>query len=266
MRLGWLLGKRATSTLLLGRCAPLGRYSSAIRIPTATVLLALEEYLRSVDSRHRPRRAQLKSHVARRAASVYTRRSGWCSQFRHDAKDLPAALADEETACAETVAYVCRGTTCSEPIRSLAPHSWRSALADASARRDDYVSCFARSFVAFALGLLRVTRALDARELLRFRGLDRRRRARSPHTAAAIRPQNVGRNSMMIGRQIERIGIGLELRHSARHSRRDWRARVQIRRSSSTTIPSKRSSMKMPVAPKIEREEIRPRNASCSAT
>ena len=37
-----------------------------------------------------------------------------------DAAALPAALADKR-ALDTTVAYVCRGTTCSEPVRALAP-------------------------------------------------------------------------------------------------------------------------------------------------
>ena len=35
-----------------------------------------------------------------------------------DAKGLPAALADKR-ALDTTVAYVCRGTTCSEPVKAL---------------------------------------------------------------------------------------------------------------------------------------------------
>jgi uncharacterized protein YyaL (SSP411 family) len=36
-----------------------------------------------------------------------------------DGVSLPAALADKQAA-AEPVAYVCKGTTCSAPVRSLA--------------------------------------------------------------------------------------------------------------------------------------------------
>src|SRR5690606_34525599 len=35
-----------------------------------------------------------------------------------DAKDLPAAISDKKP-LQETAAYVCRGMTCSEPVRSL---------------------------------------------------------------------------------------------------------------------------------------------------
>jgi uncharacterized protein len=117
-RLGLLLGETryldAAARTLRASWAALQHYPHA----HGAMLVALAEHLDPLDiviirgeddEIDRWRRALAKVYAPNR----------WVFAIPAQASDLPAALADKR-ASNETLAYVCRGMTCSEPIRSLA--------------------------------------------------------------------------------------------------------------------------------------------------
>jgi uncharacterized protein YyaL (SSP411 family) len=118
-RLGLLLGETryldAAARTLRAAWAPLEHYPHA----HAAMLVALAEHLDppemviirgAGDEAERWREALTKKYSPGRLVFA----------IASDTEDLPAALADKR-ALDSTVAYVCRGTSCSEPIRALAP-------------------------------------------------------------------------------------------------------------------------------------------------
>ncbi len=118
-----------------------------------------------------------------------TRRDDWCSLSQPTRSDLPAAIADKKP-LPETAAYVCRGMTCSAPVKSLSSlialtrtvsglnrRTARNRVSERTpiegfrlAVRRLRASVF--SFCAL-LRLLHVAGALDAGHLLGARRLDR---------------------------------------------------------------------------------------------
>ena len=84
-----------------------------------TLLLALDEYLEP------PEIVILRGEAAplqswqRELARLYAPRR-LVLAVPGDAADLPPALADKPASPSRVVAYICRGTTCSAPIDSLA--------------------------------------------------------------------------------------------------------------------------------------------------
>jgi uncharacterized protein YyaL (SSP411 family) len=117
-RLGHLLGEPryldAAERALRAGWSPLERYPQG----HATLLTALEERLHPVEVVIvRGPQSQLAEWRAALAALYAPRRLVFA--IPDDAPDLPSALADKRSQAA-TVAYVCRGTTCSPPVTSLA--------------------------------------------------------------------------------------------------------------------------------------------------
>ena len=116
-RLGALLGEPryldAAERVLKAAWSLVERYPQA----HATLLMALEEYLEPVDM------VIVRGDVAEvtqwlsEANRLYSPRRLMFG-IPKDAPDLPAALAAKRPA-EDTVAYICRGPTCSEPVRSL---------------------------------------------------------------------------------------------------------------------------------------------------
>ena len=118
-RLGLLLGETryldAAARTLRAAWAPLERYPHA----HASLLVALSEHLdppqQVIVRGRRDEAGKWRDAVTKKyspARQVFA--------IETDAPGLPAALADKR-ALDTTVAYVCRGTTCSEPVRALAP-------------------------------------------------------------------------------------------------------------------------------------------------
>lgn len=117
LRLGWLVGERryteAAERVLASAAAALRRYPHG----HGALLNALAESLHPggfVVIRGRPERLSTWAEAAR--AAGFRR---WVFAIPDDAGDLPGELA-ERKAEAEEVAYVCRGTSCLPPIRTLA--------------------------------------------------------------------------------------------------------------------------------------------------
>jgi uncharacterized protein len=116
-RLGLLLGETryldAAARTLRAGWLPLERYPHA----HSSLLIALEEQLEPLDVviiRGDPAEgARWRDELAR----VYSP-SRLVFAIERDARNLPPALADKK-AEADTVAYICRGTTCSAPVKSL---------------------------------------------------------------------------------------------------------------------------------------------------
>jgi uncharacterized protein YyaL (SSP411 family) len=117
-RLGLLLGETryldAAARTLRAAWAPLERYPHA----HASMLVALSEHLDP------PEQIIIRGprDVADKWRDSVTKKYTPTRQvfaIETDAPGLPAALADKR-ALESTVAYVCRGTTCSEPVRALA--------------------------------------------------------------------------------------------------------------------------------------------------
>ncbi len=116
-RLGALLGEPryldAAERVLKGAWSLIERYPQA----HATLLMALEEYLEPVDMVIvRGDTAEVTQWLSE-ANRLYSPRRLMFG-IPTDAADLPEPLAAKRPADA-TVAYLCRGTTCSEPVRSL---------------------------------------------------------------------------------------------------------------------------------------------------
>ena len=118
-RLGLLLGETryldAAARTLRAAWAPLQHYPHA----HASMLVALARASRPSGAGDHPR-ATRRSRPA--GATALTKKYSPTRQvfaIETDATGLPAALADKR-ALDTTVAYVCRGTTCSEPVRALA--------------------------------------------------------------------------------------------------------------------------------------------------
>ena len=118
-RLGLLLGETryldAAARTLRGAWAPLQHYPHA----HASMLVALAEHL---DPPEQVIIRGARDDAARWRDTVTKKYSPMRQVFaiEADAKELPEVLAAKR-AMDGTVAYVCRGVTCSEPIRALAP-------------------------------------------------------------------------------------------------------------------------------------------------
>jgi uncharacterized protein YyaL (SSP411 family) len=117
LRLGHLLGEAryldAAERALRAGWSPLERYPQG----HATLLTALEERLRPIEIVIvRGGQAEIERWRDELAAVYAPRRLVFA--IPADAADLPPALT-EKRAAQETVAYVCRGMTCSAPIESL---------------------------------------------------------------------------------------------------------------------------------------------------
>ncbi|HSN73305.1 MAG TPA: hypothetical protein VLT59_17445, partial [Steroidobacteraceae bacterium] len=117
LRLGFLVGNLdyvdAAERTLRAAWSAIERYPQA----HASLLLALEEFLEPPTIVIlRGRRDEIDAWRAE-LDKLYAP-SRLVFAIPDDAADLPAALADKRPG-AEAIAYVCRGTTCSEPIRSL---------------------------------------------------------------------------------------------------------------------------------------------------
>jgi uncharacterized protein YyaL (SSP411 family) len=118
-RLGLLLGETryldAAARTLRAAWAPLERYPHA----HASMLVALSEHLdppeQIIIRGDREEAARWRDTVTKKYSP--TRQ---VFAIEADAKGLPVALA-EKRALDTTVAYVCRGTTCSEPVKALGP-------------------------------------------------------------------------------------------------------------------------------------------------
>ncbi|HKU13678.1 MAG TPA: thioredoxin domain-containing protein [Steroidobacteraceae bacterium] len=118
-RLGLLLGETryldAAARTLRAAWAPLQHYPHA----HAAMLVALAEHLDLLDiviiRGPREEAARWRDALAKKYSPTRL-----VFAIDADAAGLPAALADKR-ALDTTVAYVCRGTTCSEPVRALAP-------------------------------------------------------------------------------------------------------------------------------------------------
>lgn len=117
-RLGLLLGETryldAAARALRAAWVPLQHYPHA----HSSMLVALTEHLDPLDIVIIRGAAEEIDRWRKELAKVYSP-SRWVFAIPADAAALPAALADKK-ASHETIAYICRGTTCSEPIRSLA--------------------------------------------------------------------------------------------------------------------------------------------------
>ncbi len=116
-RLGALLGEPryldAAERVLKASWSLIERYPQA----HATLLMALEEYLEPVDMVIVRGDAAEVAQWLSEANRLYSPRRLMFG-IPKDAADLPGALAAKQPADA-TVAYLCRGTACSEPVRSL---------------------------------------------------------------------------------------------------------------------------------------------------
>jgi uncharacterized protein YyaL (SSP411 family) len=116
-RLGALLGEPryldAAERVLKAAWSLIERYPQA----HATLLMALEEYLEPVDMVIVRGDAAEVTQWLSEANRLYSPRRLMFG-IPNNAADLPAALAAKRPADA-TVAYLCRGATCSEPVRSL---------------------------------------------------------------------------------------------------------------------------------------------------
>jgi uncharacterized protein YyaL (SSP411 family) len=117
-RLGFLLGEPryldAAERALRAGWSPLERYPHG----HATLLTALEERLHPVEIvivRGSPSQA---AEWRDALAALYAPRR-LVFAIPDDARDLPGALSGKRSQEA-TVAYVCRGTTCSPPVKSVA--------------------------------------------------------------------------------------------------------------------------------------------------
>ena len=117
-RLGLLLGETryldAAARTLRAAWAPLQQYPHA----HASMLVALSEHLdppeQVIIRGQRDAAGQWRDSVAKKYSP--TRQ---VFAIETDAMGLPVALADKRS-LESTVAYVCRGTKCSEPVRALA--------------------------------------------------------------------------------------------------------------------------------------------------
>ncbi|MDX9767074.1 MAG: thioredoxin domain-containing protein [Ectothiorhodospiraceae bacterium] len=127
-RLGWLLVEprylEASERALRAAAAAL-RHSPAAH---CTLVTALEEHLDPPTLLILRGRADAMPAWQRDCLAPYAP-GRLCFAIPDDASDLPSALADK-TPQDEVVAYVCRGTTCSEPLRE------RAALRDAITQRN----------------------------------------------------------------------------------------------------------------------------------
>ena len=116
-RLGALLGEPryldAAERVLKAAWSLVERYPQA----HATLLMALEEYLQPVDMVIIRGEADEVAQWLAEANRIYSPRR-LLFGIPKDAPDLPAALAAKRPADT-TVAYLCRGSTCSEPVKSL---------------------------------------------------------------------------------------------------------------------------------------------------
>jgi uncharacterized protein len=116
-RLGALLGEPrylASAERVLKAAWPLlERYPQA----HATLLMALEEYLQPIDFVVIRGEATEVAQWQAEANRIYSPRR-LLFGIPANTPDLPAALAAKRPA-ESTVAYICRGTTCSEPVKSL---------------------------------------------------------------------------------------------------------------------------------------------------
>ncbi|MDY6947052.1 MAG: thioredoxin domain-containing protein [Pseudomonadota bacterium] len=116
-RLGLLLGDTryldAAERTLRAAWPALQRYPHA----HTALLVALEEHLQPPEIVIVRGAATEAANWRDELARVYSPRR-LVFAIPADASDLPAAIADKQPR-PETVAYVCRGTTCSEPVRSL---------------------------------------------------------------------------------------------------------------------------------------------------
>ena len=118
-RLGWLLGEtrylEAAEATLRAAWPALARYPHG----HATLLAALEEYLLPTELVILRGPSQIIEPWRKQLAAVYAPRR-WVLAVSDDASGaLPAALADKPSQ-PDGVAYVCRGSTCSPPLTSLA--------------------------------------------------------------------------------------------------------------------------------------------------
>ncbi len=116
-RLGWLVGE--TRYLDAAEATIRGGYASLARAPEAhaAMLVALEEYLEPVEIRVvRGEGDELSEWQSTLAAPFAPHRM--TVAIPADARELPEALASKR-ARPRTVAYVCRGPVCSEPLERL---------------------------------------------------------------------------------------------------------------------------------------------------
>ncbi len=116
-RLGWLTGE--TRYLDAAEATVRAGHAALARVPEAhaALLIALEEYLEPVDLVIvRGQGEELAAWLAALAGTYAPRRM--VIGIPADARGLPEALASKR-AKATTVAYVCRGRVCSEPIERL---------------------------------------------------------------------------------------------------------------------------------------------------
>jgi uncharacterized protein len=116
-RLGSLVGEPryldAAERVLKASWSLLERYPQA----HATLLMALEEYLQPVDMVIIRGDGEEVARWQAEASHIYSPRRLMFG-IPANAPDLPAGLAAKRPA-ESTVAYICRGTTCSEPVKSL---------------------------------------------------------------------------------------------------------------------------------------------------